>query len=138
MAKRRRRRTPGDEKVPVESFADIAFLLIVFFLLTTTFVKTMGFRTDIPSGEKSEAKQEKSSIIKLTPGQIVYNDDPVSIEDLRVKLAKLELAEKEGDEKIVMLEATKDIKYQAYYEVMAAISWAGGVVAVVEDVEGGK
>ena len=34
-----------------------------------------------------------------------------------------------------MLEAAGKVSYQAYYEAMAAISTAGGIVAIVEEGE---
>ena len=51
--KRKKRDAPG---VPVNSFADIAFLLIVFFVIASTLTRTTGVISDIPAGEKSEAR----------------------------------------------------------------------------------
>ncbi len=39
-------------EIPVGSFSDIAFLLIIYFLLATTLVKVKSITADMPSGEK--------------------------------------------------------------------------------------
>ncbi len=57
--RRRHRRDHGCDDIPVASFSDIAFLLIIFFILATTLAKTRGFITELPSGEKSEKQAVK-------------------------------------------------------------------------------
>ena len=39
--------------IPVGSFSDIAFLLIIYFLVATSLVKLKGITADLPSGEKA-------------------------------------------------------------------------------------
>ncbi|MGB0144675.1 MAG: ExbD/TolR family protein, partial [Akkermansiaceae bacterium] len=53
-----RRRERGEKKhrsgeVPTGSFSDIAFLLIIYFLVATVLVKVKSITADLPSGEKS-------------------------------------------------------------------------------------
>jgi biopolymer transport protein ExbD len=52
---------------------------------------------------------------------------------LRERLLDLNLAAKQGEEKVVLLEAAGKADYQTYYATMAAIAAAGGVVAIVEE-----
>jgi len=40
-------------EIPVGSFSDIAFLLIIYFLVATSLVKLKGITADLPSGEKA-------------------------------------------------------------------------------------
>jgi len=136
MARRIRRRATGCDDIPVASFSDIAFLLIIFFILATTLVKTQGFQTDFPTGEKSEKPQEKTTTIVLQRGKITLNDKDVAIPDLRRELRELKLHRKTGDDKVVMLEATGKVEYQTYFEVMAAITEAGGTICIVREEEG--
>jgi biopolymer transport protein ExbD len=51
------------------------------------------------------------------------------------RLLDLQFGKKQGEEKVVMLEAAGKVNYQTYYEAMAAISGAGGIVAIVEEGE---
>jgi biopolymer transport protein ExbD len=132
--KKKKREAPN---MPVNSFADIAFLLIVFFVIASTLSQTTGVITDIPSGEKSETKQDKTAIIKLQSNVIMLNDSKVDVEGLRKRLADMKLSEKTGQDKIVLLETVgAAVDYQTYYSAMTAISGAGGVIAIVKEGDG--
>ena len=138
MRKSFKKRQLGDSDIPVASFSDLAFLLIIFFILTTTFQKATGFLTDIPSGTKSQvAQQEKTTTIALHEDQISLNDGKVSMAELRRRLRNMDLKSKLGDAKIVILTATGKVKYQTYYETMSTITAAGGVIAIIRE-EGSK
>ena len=137
MARRPKRRKAGCDDIPVTSFSDIAFLLIIFFILVTTLVKTQGFYTDFPSGEKSEKPQEKTTTITLHEGKVTLNDQEVGLAGLRAGLKALRLDTKTGDAKVVLMEAAGKVQYQTYFEVMAAITEAGGTICIVRE-EGGE
>jgi len=134
-----RKRHPKEKRkadVPVSAFADIAFLLIIYFILATTLVQISGVVTEIPSGEKAETnEEEETATVQLKGEQILYNDQQVSIKQLRNKLAALNLHQKADNDKVVLLEATPDVAYQNYFDVMASISDAGGVTAILQEEE---
>jgi len=134
-----RRKEKRDLEIPTDSVSDIAFLLIIFFILTTTLSKLAGFTAELPSAaaaQKQAAKTDaKTPTVQLANGKLLFNEQEVSMAALRERLLDLQLGGKQGEEKIVMLEAAGKVDYQAYYEAMAAISAAGGIVAIVEEGE---
>ena len=139
MARRRRTKTrEGAGEVPTSSFSDIAFLLIIYFMVATTLQSMRGFLTDLPAGQKSQEKTEQATSINITDNRITLNDDRVDPEALRRRLKELRLAEKRGDQKVVLLEAMGEVDYQTYYDVMAAVSGSGGVIGIVRQAEGSK
>ena len=135
----RQRKRPGTPNIPVSSFSDIAFLLIIFFIIATTMDKMTGFLSDIPAGEKSESQVRETPTVQLHDGRVLLNKQNVDIRLLRKELGRLKLSAAETDEgKIVLLEATGSVDYQTYFEAMSAISAAGGLVAIVKESEGKK
>lgn len=136
--KKGKRKKKGHAEIPVNSFADIAFLLIVFFVIASTLSQTKGVITDIPSGEKSEAKEEKSTTIQLHDNTITLDDVDVDVVTLRRKLRDLQLHLKKEENRIVLLETTGNVDYQTYYSAMTAISGAGGIIALVGEEEGSE
>ncbi|HET7274118.1 MAG TPA: biopolymer transporter ExbD, partial [Longimicrobiaceae bacterium] len=54
-----RRNSKVEDKIPTSSMADIAFLLLVFFLTTTTFDEEKGLQVVLPE-EGPESEQEVS------------------------------------------------------------------------------
>lgn len=134
-----RRKEKRDLEIPTDSVSDIAFLLIIFFILTTTLSKLAGFTAELPSADASQkqaaATDAKTPSLQITGGKLLFNEQEVSLDALRERLLDLQLGGKQGQEKVVMLEAAGKVDYQTYYAAMAAISAAGGVVAIVEEGE---
>jgi biopolymer transport protein ExbD len=54
---------------------------------------------------------------------------------LRDQLDELDLLEKEPEDRVIMLEAAGQTGYQKFYEAVAAIQSAGGVIASVRDAD---
>jgi biopolymer transport protein ExbD len=133
-----RRREKRELEIPTDSVSDIAFLLIIFFILTTTLTKLSGFTAELPSAAASQQQatsDAKTPTVQLANGKLLFDEREVSPAALRERLLDLRLDKRQGEERIVMLEAAGKVDYQTYYEVMAAISTAGGVVAIVEEDE---
>ena len=123
-----------DGEIPVGSFSDIAFLLIIYFLVATSLVKLKGITADLPTGEKATQQQSsKTPIVNLRGGQVFFNDKPVTMSELEARLQVLNLADADGNAKVIMLESTRDTPYQSYYQAMAVISEQGGVIAIVDE-----
>lgn len=132
MSTREKKHRTGE--IPTGSFSDIAFLLIIYFLVATTLVKVKSITADLPSGEKqSQAQLEKTPIVNLRGDEIFFNDKRVSLDELNARLAALKLAQAQDSKRVIMLETTRDTVYEAYFRAMAAISANGGVVAIVEE-----
>ena len=119
----------------VSSFSDVAFLLIIFFILTTTFKVMGGQELNIPSGEDSDSKDQKQLTINLSGNKILYGEESKSsltLRQLRVRLADEELSTKKEEKRMVVLESDANVVYQRYYNVMLAIRDADGIVALIE------
>lgn len=59
-----RRQSKVSDSIPTSSMADIAFLLLVFFLTTTVFDEEMGLRVVLPErGPESEVDVPPSNLI---------------------------------------------------------------------------
>ena len=135
MSKRRNReKKHRTGEIPTGSFSDIAFLLIIYFLVATTLVKVKSITADLPSGEKtSQTQSDKTPIINLRGDDIMFNDKKVDMASLNDRLAALELAQQEGDKRVILLESAQGTPYENYFQALAAISANGGVVALVEE-----
>ncbi len=132
----KRRKDRRTTEVPVAGFADVAFLLLIYFFLAATLIQISGVVTEIPSGEKAETESETETATVQLKGDLVFFDDKrVDMKQLRTRLAKLNLHKKADDDKVVLLEASRDVTYQNYFDVMASISAAGGVTAILQEGE---
>lgn len=137
MSKRMRsERKHREGEIPTGTFSDIAFLLIIFFLVATTLTKVKTITADLPAGEKStQTQSEETPIVNLRGIQIFFNDKEVTLEELDDRLAALELIEKEPNDRVIMLESANGTTYENYFQALATISANNGVVAIVEGEE---
>ncbi len=82
MAKKKRRFKGGE--IPTSSMADIAFLLLIFFLVTTTIDIDKGLGIVLPA-EGQELEIRKENILNLlvnSMGQVLVGEEPVKMEDV--------------------------------------------------------
>jgi biopolymer transport protein ExbD len=56
-----------EPEIPTSSMADIAFLLIVFFMLTTVFSANKGMTHVLPKDSETEAEANPAVLIKVFP-----------------------------------------------------------------------
>ena len=72
MAVLNNKKQKGSDEVPTSSMADIAFLLLIFFLVTTTFPKDKGLAIVLPEeGETQEISQRNILHLIIQPTGIV-------------------------------------------------------------------
>ena len=132
----KRKKRQRDGEIPTNSFSDIAFLLIIYFLVATTLVKVKTITAEMPTGEKNaESQSDKTPTINLRAGDIHFNDKKIDIEELNIKLAELNLQAKDPSKRVILLESVDGTPYQDYFQALATISAHGGVVAIVEEDE---
>lgn len=116
----------------IESTAltDIVFLLLIFFLLTSSFVNQVGVKVDLPDMEKPPVTKIQYPItVAINDNlQIFLDDDLILEEELIEKLSpKLE----EIEDKMVVFRPDKNIKVERLIAVMDMASLAGAKKLVI-------
>jgi len=114
--------------IPNASMSDIAFLLLLFFMVTTVFVKERKFwvqRNEYPTASRNieRVSRNESSTIYITQGGRIYIDDyPRDVntpaEDPLSITKTMQTKGKEIPELQVCFRTHKDTKYQAVRDVM--------------------
>ncbi len=71
-------------EIPTASMADIAFLLIIFFMVTTVFSATKGLEFKLPKEEKLPNVEEQEAVyIKVNPdSSITVDGKPMELDDI--------------------------------------------------------
>ena len=83
MLLEKRKKQPNE--IPTSSLADIAFLLLVFFLVTTTIDMDKGLSLVLPApGEEKEIPKENiSNLLINAAGKIMLDEEPIAMSDIR-------------------------------------------------------
>ena len=112
----KKRRFKGGE-IPTSSMADIAFLLLVFFLVTTTISMDKGLSLVLPPvGEELEVNRKNiTNILINESGKLLFDEKPAKIRELnRLVTEKL----RQNDKMIFSVQTHSRTKYSDYIAVL--------------------
>lgn len=98
----------------LSSLTDIVMLLLIFFLLSSTFIIQPGIKVNLPEADSSEKVLDKSITITIAKEGIYLNDTQVSLNELGANLNSLF---KSNSEDVVILKADKDATVNQLVEV---------------------
>ncbi len=106
------------------SLADVILLLLVFFLLSSTFIVQPGIKVRLPKARIKETESEKNILITLTvDGKLYLGDESLSFEELPPRLYSMLL---ENSDQLIVLRADKDVPLSRAVQVLDAAKSAGG------------
>lgn len=103
---------------------DVVFLLLIFFMLTTTFVNLENrIKIDLPTGDFAAAEPSENIIVTITENNTIYLNgkliDPLKLTESVAAEIKDEL------EKIVILEADKNVLHGKVIRIMDLLKKGG-------------
>ena len=128
-----KRRFKGGE-IPTASMADIAFLLLIFFLVTTTIDMDKGLGIVLPAeGEELEIK--KINILNClinSQGNILLGGEPIAIKDVNREVRR-RLAE--NGKLIISVKAHEKTKYGDYVAVIDQLKRANATRISIADTD---
>jgi len=115
--------------LPLASMGDIAFLLIIFFMLTSNFIKESSIKYTLPvSTDIDPQKAGLVSVIIDKKGQLFVQSEPCGVEMIESRVRE----ELEGKkDRFVMLKIDQAIKKRQFGPVYMALSRAGAQIAPV-------
>ena len=113
----RNRRFKGGE-IPTGSMADIAFLLLVFFLVTTTIDTDKGLGIVLPPAGDVEIEIQKKNILNClinSQGKVLLDEEPTEVEQIN-RIVKKRLSQ--NPLLIVSVKAHPKTVYSDYVRVI--------------------
>jgi len=112
--------------------ADIVFLLLIFFMLSSAFIVQPGIRLRLPKAVSTEIDLGRSVIVDISvSGALFVNDAKVTIEELPQAMS---IALAAAREKMAIIKADKDVPHGMVVQVMdmAKLSGAERLVIATE------
>jgi biopolymer transport protein ExbD len=104
------------------SLTDIVFLLLIFFLLSSTFILQTGIKVQLPQTTVGEPTAEKVLIVSIArEGSMYLNEDLVSRAELVARIRQLLVSR----DQIVIIRADKSLALERVVEVMDVAKTAG-------------
>ncbi|MCH6233690.1 ExbD/TolR family protein [Cognataquiflexum rubidum] len=110
-----------DAAFSMSSMTDIIFLLLIFFMLTSSFITPSGLPVNLPSSETSDIIMQEVTVTVTKDLKFSVNDRVVSRDQIKSELTTL-LKEKKGQ---VVLHIDKQVPVEYLVEI-------GGIAASLE------
>jgi len=112
-----------DAKVPDGSLADIAFLILIFFMVATTIDMDKGIGMVLPQeGEETELSQDKITNVMVDPkGNVFLNDEETKMDKVRAKIEKILL---KNPEMIFSIQTHQRTEYNDYVRILDQLKLA--------------
>lgn len=111
------------------SLIDVLFLLLIFFMISTTFLSQPAINLELPKAQHSENVRQTPIVIHIDEvGRVYLNDEPTELallEDALVR--KLEAA----TDKSVVLKADSRVSHGHVVRVLDVIKGSGATKLVV-------
>ena len=117
---------------PASASSDIAFILIIFFLVCAAVQPETGVAQILPKTEEKKDKQDQSKNLEvsITPTSIVLNGSPLALPEFTQRItAALKQKIRDAD-RIVTVKSAPNTPYPVWIRVSQAIKQAGGILTL--------
>ena len=112
-----------DNEINMTPMLDIVFIMLIFFVVTTSFVKESGITVDQPTAQTTERKEQNNILIGINPAGEIWIDKR-SV-DVRAVRASVERLRAESPESAVIIQADKKAPSGLLVRVMDQVRLAG-------------
>ncbi|RME33937.1 MAG: biopolymer transporter ExbD [Deltaproteobacteria bacterium] len=126
MMFRRQKGEQASPRVDLTPMVDVVFLLLIFFMISTTFVQTPGLDINLPESslKRTSQKPEEVQVYVDRNGGVFLADKKVSVSELA---PLLEARKTDNSKASFVLMADRDVRHGLVVEVMDAARQAGFV-----------
>ena len=115
-----RPRVKEDPTVDLTALIDVVFLLLIFFMVSTTFERPMAMKVDLPEASKVESLAEQTERLELVidaQGRMFLNDR--QLVDDRAQTLKAAFVEAAGDRRDLPLILRADRETPHHFVITA-------------------
>mgnify|MGYP003691576801 CR=1 FL=1 len=121
-----------DPAFNMSSMTDIVFLLLIFFMLTSSFVTETAMPVNLPKGDPSNTTQLPKIKISVSKDlQYEINEKLVTFNQLEFELGQLAQSDEYND--VIVIRADKDVTHGTAIELATLASKFGKKVSFATD-----
>lgn len=112
-----------DAAIDMTPMLDIVFIMLIFFIVTASFLKEAGIEVNRPEGSSGQPQEKANIMIAVT------SDDEVWMEkrrvDVRAVRANVERLKAENPEGTIVIQADEESSTGIVAEIMDSLNQAG-------------
>jgi len=112
-----KKKSRKNSDIPMASLADIAFLLLIFFLVTTTIDVDRGIGLSLPAkGEETEVRTKNiANLLINAQGEVLLDNEIIAINEIA---RRIEQKIQENPNLIVSVKTDRKTKYDVFVQVL--------------------
>ena len=119
----RRKRIREESNLDLTPMLDIVFIMLIFFIVTTSFIKESGIEVNRPNAETAERDQKGNILVAISENNEIFIDRRrVDLRAIRPNIIRLKAENPEGS---VIIQADKASQTGLLVEAMDQIRLAG-------------
>ncbi len=118
-----RQKNTEETQIDLTPMLDVVFIMLIFFIVTTSFVKESGIDVNRPSAQSSEQKGQANIFIAIRNNDEIWIDKRMV--DLRSVRANIERLKATNSQNSVVIQSDKEAKTGVLVSVMDQIRLAG-------------
>ena len=119
----RRKRIREESNLDLTPMLDIVFIMLIFFIVTTSFIKESGIEVNRPNAETAERDQKGNILLAISENNEIFIDRrKVDLRAIRPNIIRLKAENPEGS---VIIQADKASQTGLLVEAMDQIRLAG-------------
>ena len=117
---------------PASATGDIAFNLIVFFLVCASVQPDSGRKQTLPKAEQTEQKEQKTENVEvmLTREAVSINGNFLTLAQFDAKIKTILAGKPRPEDKVVIVKSRQDVAYTHWIDVTTRIEDAGGIITL--------
>ena len=123
MSRRKRARDDEESEVNLTPMLDVVFIMLIFFIVTASFVKEAGIDVNRPDAATAERKEKGNILVAITGDNQIWVDRRMV--DPRALRANIERMHAENPHGAVIIQADGASKNEQLVQVMDAARLAG-------------
>lgn len=131
------KKQPEESTLDMTPLVDVVFLLIIFFMLSTTFIVLPGLKIDLPeaASEKIEIEMKKCVLSVDREGVLYFDEERVDRESMRQKLME---AAASDPGTLILLKGDRGCGYGRIVDLLDMVRQTGlNRIAIVTSTEKG-
>jgi len=120
-----RTRSRDDVQLDMTPLVDVVFLLLIFFMLSTSLSVNPGIKIDLPKSSAEQVKKKKTTLrVAIEAGGRIYLEGKkLSLTQLRERF--MVVGKQHGDDALIVIEADKKVFHGLVVKVMDAAKSSG-------------
>lgn len=110
------------QEIDLAPLLDVVFILLIFFIVTTVFVRETGVEVDKPSAVSTETLERSVILLAITDaGEVIYDGTNIGVNGVRGTVAQLVRTKKQP----LVIQSDKSVSTELLVKVIDQAKLAG-------------